>query len=93
MSGYRFLRRGALDHQRIIPRGEILIDHWIRVAGRESIALNEHPASRVENYESGREALGMDNRQQSSARLHIDTVDRGRATAGLSLRRAGEIPL
>ena len=33
----------------------------------------------------------MDDRQQHSVRLHIDTVDRGRATAGLPLRRAGEI--
>ncbi len=33
----------------------------------------------------------MDDRQQLSARLHIDPVDRGRAAAGLPFRRAGEI--
>ena len=84
---------GALDLKRIIPRREMLVDHVIRIAGRETIALDEHLALRVEHHESGREALGMDDRQQQSVRLHIDTVDRGRATAGLPLRRAGEIGL
>ena len=81
---------GALDHERIIPGGEILIDHGIRIAGRETIALDEHSALRVEDHEPDREALGMDDRQQCSVRLHIDTVDRGRAAAGLPLRRTGE---
>ena len=48
----------AVDLQRSrIPADEMLVDHVIRIAGREAIALHEDLALRVEQRQLGREAL------------------------------------